>query len=85
MSSLFPPLSRHHQLLHGLPQTVEQIGKGQIDQIPPGFLADYLALRWLTDRGHGLRLTPAGEALCQKLKQFSPNLAQRNPIGRLAG
>ncbi len=69
MSAVFPPMSRHQLLLRGLPQTVEQIGKGELDQIPAGFLADYVALHWLTDRGHGLRLTSTGEALCQRLRQ----------------
>lgn len=80
MNSLFFPLSRHQQLLHSLPHTMEKIQKGELDQIPSGFLADYLALHWLIDRGQGLRLTATGEAMCQKLKQFKLGVSSRHPV-----
>jgi hypothetical protein len=71
MSSVFPPPSRQQQLLTGLPHAIDQLERGETEKIPTGFLADYLALHWLTDRGHGLRLTPTGEAVFQRVKGAS--------------
>lgn len=71
MSYAFPPPSRQQQLLQGLPHAIDQLERGETEKIPSGFLADYLALHWLTDRGPGLRLTPTGEAVCQRVKGLS--------------
>jgi hypothetical protein len=62
-----PPSSRREQLRDALRVTVDMLNRGRVDLIAPGFLADYLALDWLEDRGTGLRLTSRGTALCLEI------------------
>jgi len=39
-----------------------------LQQMPPGFLPDYLALGWVVQRDDTTELTPAGQKVAQALK-----------------
>jgi hypothetical protein len=62
-----PPALRRERLRDALRTTVDLVNRDRADLIAPGFVDDYLALDWLEDRGGGLRLTPAGAALCLQI------------------
>lgn len=61
-----PPL-RREVLRDALASSVSMLHHDRADDIPDGYLADYVALAWLRWTGGRLCLTTAGEALCRQL------------------
>ncbi|MEP7057815.1 MAG: hypothetical protein ABI809_08600 [Caldimonas sp.] len=71
--SASPLLLRREQLLMDLLDVVELLRQGRADLIPEGYVADYLALRWLESSDGRLCLTEAGREVCSRLR---PELAE---------
>ena len=63
-----PLLLRREQLLRKLLDATELLQRSRADLIPDGYVADYLALRWLERDGVRLTLTDAGRAVCRRLQ-----------------
>ena len=59
-----PPASRSDQLREELPASIKSIRRGLADQIPDGFIEDYVALHWLEWSSGSLRLTSTGVDAC---------------------
>lgn len=61
-----PPL-RRERLRDALPRSIDMLSQSRRDEIPAGFLADYVALRWVEQRGGRWRVTAAGGHICQQV------------------
>ncbi|UUX95054.1 hypothetical protein [Aquabacterium sp. J223] len=61
--------SRREALRVGLPEAVDLLHRRQAARLDEVDLDDYVSLRWLEWHGGGLRLTTAGQALCDRLQR----------------
>ncbi len=68
-SEVGPSYLRRERLRDDLLVSVEAIECMRQDLLPDGFVADYIALRWLELQAGELRLTSTGAALCDVLRQ----------------
>jgi hypothetical protein len=64
---LVRPRFRREQLRDALPLTLAMLSSNRPDLINPGYVEDYIALRWLESGQFGIRLTTAGQAVCGKI------------------
>ena len=64
-----PDAPRHEALRAALPASLDMLYRRRAAEIPPGFIDDYVALRWLEWHGGGLRVTAAGEDVCLQLRR----------------
>lgn len=62
------PNSRGQLLHRSLLPTLEFLNQGQADKIGDGFIADYLALDWLTWNSGTFRLTVAGRNIYDQMR-----------------
>lgn len=67
-----PPVLRQEALREAWPTTVDQLQRRRGDAIAPGFIDDYLALRWLECRSGELRVTGDGEAMRRQVDGRRP-------------
>ena len=63
-----PPASRREQLRNELLTTVDSLHRRRADLVCEGFIADYVALRWLEWNGGALRLTVTGNDMCEQMR-----------------
>jgi hypothetical protein len=63
-----PPISRRERLRLELPATVDSLQRQRADLVSDGFVADYVALRWLEWNGAALRLTVTGTDMCEQMR-----------------
>jgi len=64
-----PPLvTRREQLRTELLTTVDSLYRRRADLVSEGFIADYVALRWLEWNGGALRLTVTGNDMCEQMR-----------------
>lgn len=61
------PAFRRETLRDALPAAVDLLHRRRARDIAPGYIDDYVALRWLEWHGGGLRVTVVGENLCRQL------------------
>ena len=66
---VMPCFLRRERLRDELLASVEALECRRTDLLPDGFLADYLALRWLEMRDGEPRLTLAGHQICAVLRE----------------
>ena len=67
--NVLPVTSVHSgEVLRGaLLATLDMLHRRKADEIPEGFIDDYVAIRWLEWHGGGLRLTVTGDNVRQQL------------------
>lgn len=78
---------RREQLRDGLLVAIESLERPDDELFANGFIADYIALRWLEWGGDRLRLTDAGAHVCNLLRiRQSPACTSTRGVesGRLA-
>jgi hypothetical protein len=63
-----PPVLRREQLRYELLATVDSLYRRRADLVCEGFIADYVALRWLEWNGGSLRLTATGDRMCEQMR-----------------
>lgn len=63
LTDLIRPWRRRDKLWNGLPAAVDALRRGDV-AIPDGFIADYVALRWLAWCNGSLSLTALGQRIC---------------------
>ncbi|WP_124543626.1 hypothetical protein [Piscinibacter terrae] len=68
MCTPLPPASRSDRLRQEFPASVDSIRRDRADQIPDGFVEDYLALHWLEWHSGSLRLTSTGTDTCEEIR-----------------
>lgn len=61
-----PAETRRGGLQRALPETARCLAAGLALRLPAGYLADYLALAWLTQVGGVLALSELGDLLCRR-------------------
>lgn len=61
-----PAETRRQGLHRELPEAARCLAAGRALRLPTGYLADYLALAWLTQIGGVLALSELGAALCRR-------------------
>lgn len=67
MTSTHQPALRREHLREALPGAVDMLRRRRASEIAPGYIDDYVALRWLEWHGGGLRVTVVGENVCRQL------------------
>lgn len=63
------PTLRRDILREALPASLALLHRRRAGEIAPGYIDDYVALRWLEWHGGSLRVTVVGENICQQLAQ----------------
>lgn len=61
------PALRRETLREALPAALTLLHRRRAGDIAPGYIDDYVALRWLEWHGGSLRVTVVGENICQQL------------------
>jgi hypothetical protein len=61
------PTLRREALREALPASLSLLYRRRASEIAPGYIDDYVALRWLEWHGGNLRVTVVGENICQQL------------------
>jgi hypothetical protein len=62
------PVLRREQLRNELLATVDSLHRRRADLVGEGFIADYVALRWLEWNGGALRVTATGDRMCEQMR-----------------
>jgi len=62
------PVTRREQLRRELLTSVDSLARRRADLVSEGFIADYLALRWLEWNGGVLCLTVTGTNICEQMR-----------------
>jgi hypothetical protein len=60
---------RREVLREQLLGTMDKLFQRRADLVGDGFIEDYLALRWLEWNGSSLRLTAAGDIMCEQMRE----------------
>ncbi len=71
MTHLQKPALRREILREALPASLALLHRRRASEIAPGYIDDYVALRWLEWHGGSLRITVVGENICQQLSHRS--------------
>lgn len=72
MTQLQKPALRRETLREALPASLALLHRRRASEIAPGYIDDYVALRWLDWHGGSLRVTVVGENICRQLSDRSP-------------
>jgi len=67
--NMLPVTSVHsgEVLRNGLLSTLDMLHRRKANEIPEGFIDDYVSIRWLEWHGGGLRLTVTGDNVRKQL------------------
>lgn len=68
-SALPSNASRGELLRTELLATVDLLYHRRADLVSDGFIADYVALRWIEWNGGALKLTAAGDIVCAQMRE----------------
>ena len=68
MSSSSPIPMPREVLREALPATVDMLRRHRANEIPAGYIDEFVLLDWLEWHGGGLRLTTTGENICRQMK-----------------
>lgn len=60
--------ARWQALLAALPATVDRLWRRRADEVPEGFLDDYVTLQWMVWNGGTLKLTDTGRNVVRLLE-----------------